>query len=176
MAKAAYQSLLAPEKGKSGPEVAQMDAVGRLSVAIERIADRDAEIESLRASLLNADLALQSVSLSLGGTDEWSDQETMIADVKRLAEESASWSSPGAADLTFGSLLNEMIRHMFVRVETLDPDAPHRLCVRCSQCDGDDQHRAIGQRPSLSNVNHKPDCLLGKHLPRLHTMASRDVT
>jgi hypothetical protein len=32
-------------------EVAQMDDVGRLGVAIKRIADRDAEIERLRAAL-----------------------------------------------------------------------------------------------------------------------------
>ncbi len=86
------------------------------------------------------------------------------------------WTAPGAADLSFGSLLDEMIRHMFVRVETLDPDAPHRHCIRCSQCEGDDQQRAIGQRPSLNSVKHKPDCPLGIHLPRLRAMASRDVT
>lgn len=46
--------------------------------------DRIKEIELSRDA---ADHALQSISLMLGGPDEWPDQETMIVDVKRRVEE-----------------------------------------------------------------------------------------
>lgn len=76
-----------PAKTEYSIEVAQMDAVGRLGVAIKRIAEKDAEIERLVAERDAADHALQEISLMLGGTDEWSDQHNMIADVKRQVQE-----------------------------------------------------------------------------------------
>lgn len=84
--------------------------------------------------------------------------------------------APGAADFTFGSLLTEMIRHCFVRVETLDPDRRHHFYSQCRFCQGDDLQRALGKRPSLLLVEHTADCSLGKHLPRLRAMANKDVT
>lgn len=84
--------------------------------------------------------------------------------------------APGAADFTFGSLLSEMIRHMYQRVETLDPERRHHFYTECLICKGDDKQRAIGRRPSLDLVEHTADCSLGKHLPRLRAMANKDVT
>lgn len=84
--------------------------------------------------------------------------------------------APGAADFTFGSLLIEMIRHTFQRVESLAPDRPHRFYTECKQCGGNDMSRKAGQRPSLDHVQHRPGCLLAKHLPRLRAMANKDVT
>lgn len=84
--------------------------------------------------------------------------------------------APGAADFTFGSLLSEMIRHMFLRVETFNPVLRHRNYTECKICQGDDLQRTLGQRPSLHLVQHTADCSLGKHLPRLRAMANKDVT
>lgn len=86
------------------------------------------------------------------------------------------FEAPGDADLTFGSLLTEMIGAMYQRVDTLDPSARHRLYTECKCCGGNDQDRATGQRPSQTLVKHDSRCLLAKHLPRLRAMADRDVT
>lgn len=86
------------------------------------------------------------------------------------------WTAPGADDLTFGSLLDQMISQMFQRVETLDHNAPHRKYTECHCCGGNDQDRATGQRPSSALVKHDSRCLLAQHLPRLRAMASRGVT
>lgn len=84
--------------------------------------------------------------------------------------------APGAADLTFGSLLSEMIRCMHRRVETLDREAPHRYYTECLQCGGTDNARPVGARQSIERVAHKPDCLMARHLPRLRAMAREGVT
>jgi hypothetical protein len=54
----------------SGVEVAQMDAVGRLGVAIRRIAAHEAEIERLRAALevLSSDFNHAWAANTLGQT------------------------------------------------------------------------------------------------------------
>jgi hypothetical protein len=85
-------------------------------------------------------------------------------------------TAPGIADLTFGSLLVEMLRGMFSRCETLDPNAPHRFYVECKQCQGTDNDRPRGQRRSMELVKHADGCLLAKHLPRIKAMANKGVT
>lgn len=84
-------------------------------------------------------------------------------------------TAPGAADLTFGSLLDQMIAEMFERIETLDPKGP-RYCFECTICGGTDSKRKRGTRRARELVDHAPDCLLAKHLPRLKAMACKDVT
>lgn len=84
--------------------------------------------------------------------------------------------APGAADLTFGGLLCEMFRRQFVRVESLAPDRPHRFYTSCLHCEGSDNDRATGIRPSTELVKHAPDCLLSKHLPRLRAMMNKGAT
>lgn len=93
-----------------------------------------------------------------------------------IVEPSDLLTAPGGADFTFGSLLNEMLRRMFTRIESLDPAAPHRFYIECSQCRGTDNSRALGQRSALTRVEHAADCLLAKHMPRLRAMANKDVT
>lgn len=85
------------------------------------------------------------------------------------------WTAPGAADLTFGSLLFEMIGNSYVRVETLDPTA-RRYYLKCEFCGGSDEDRPLGRRPAHALVKHDSNCLFAKHLPRLLAMANRDVT
>jgi chromosome segregation ATPase len=47
---------------------------------------KDRKIAALREALARADGAIQKAAMSLGSTDEWTDQETMIADFEaRLA-------------------------------------------------------------------------------------------
>lgn len=45
------------------------------------------EVEKEHAARVAADNALQHISLMLGGTDEWADQETMISNVTQLVAE-----------------------------------------------------------------------------------------
>lgn len=85
------------------------------------------------------------------------------------------WTAPGAADFTFGSVLSEMIRRSFQRVDGR-LQANGRTYTECLHCQGTDFERRIGARPSLGLVEHKLSCLLAKHLPRLKAMATRDVT
>lgn len=83
--------------------------------------------------------------------------------------------APGAADLTFGSVLSEMIRRSFQRVDgSAGPEARHY--AECLHCYGNDVRRAVGRRPSLDLIEHKPGCLLAKHLPRLRAMANKGAT
>lgn len=84
-------------------------------------------------------------------------------------------TAPGAADLTFGSLLCEMIRLSFTRVDGR-AGSGGRHYAECNYCGGNDATRPTGQRPSLTFVTHKDDCSLAKHLPRLMAMANKDVT
>lgn len=83
--------------------------------------------------------------------------------------------APGARDFTFGSVLSEMIRHMFQRVDGRAAENG-RHYTECLQCKGADMGRRTGARPSLELVKHDPDCLFAKHLPRIKAMANRDVT
>lgn len=84
-------------------------------------------------------------------------------------------AAPGADDLTFGSLLCEMIRWSFTRVDgRMAPGGRHY--AECNYCGGNDVTRPEGQRPGLDHVIHQPDCSLAKHLPRLMAMANKGVT
>lgn len=94
---------------------------------------------------------------------------------KARAEKRELLTAPGAADLTFGSLLSWMIRNGFKRVETLDRTAKHRFYYECSQCGGNDTQRSH-YKSTLAGVQHAPDCLLAKHLPRLYAMANEGTT
>ena len=73
-------------------------------------------------------------------------------------------------------MLSMMIGYSFNRVETLDPNCPHRYYYECKQCGGNDKDRKKGVRRQLALVKHAPDCTLVRHLPRLQAMANRDVT
>jgi hypothetical protein len=86
--------------------------------------------------------------------------------------------APGAADLTFGSLLDSMIGRMFEKANlpATVPYARMRDSLRCSSCSGDDANRPRGARPSPEHVVHESDCLLAKHLPRLRAMANKGAT
>lgn len=53
----------------------------------ERIQEMQRQIDQITAQRDAADLALQEISLTLGGTDEWSDQHNMISDVTRRVRE-----------------------------------------------------------------------------------------
>lgn len=57
-------------------------------------ADRIEKAETERNA---SDLALQAISLALGGPDEWSDQETMISDVKRRVVDLVAGYGMGSA-------------------------------------------------------------------------------
>jgi len=84
-------------------------------------------------------------------------------------------TAPGAADLTFGSVLDAMIARSFQRVDgRAGPEA--RYYTRCLHCPGTDAERPPGERPSLELVAHTADCLMAKHMPRLKAMANKDVT
>lgn len=82
-----------------------------LSIGLAEYSADDAQIPVTRKQLIEiadrleagerADLALQETSLALGGTDEWSDQEVMIADVRRQAEEVAARADRAEAALRF---------------------------------------------------------------------------
>ena len=86
------------------------------------------------------------------------------------------FTAPGAADLTFGSLLNEMIRRMYVRCENLDPHARHFFYIECTECKGHDMNRPVGAKPSMDAVEHIQGCLMERHLPRLKAMANKGRT
>lgn len=105
---------------------------------------------------------LQMSKLGLAAWEKERDAELCIA--------------PGAGDLTFGSILETMIGRMFLRVETLKDAGPRRFYTECTQCQGTDEDRPFGQRPSITLVKHADDCLLHKHLPRLRAMARKGVT
>src|SRR6185503_1456586 len=66
------------------------------------------------------------------------------------------WTAPGAADLTFGSVLYTLIAYAFQRVETLDPQRTHRFYTECRHCRGSDQKRQTGERSRIDLVNHEP--------------------
>ncbi len=83
--------------------------------------------------------------------------------------------APGAADLTFGSVLYEMIRRSFQRVNgRAGPEGKHY--IECHHCEGNDCLRLVGQRPQIDLVHHTDDCLLAKHLLRLKAMANKGAT
>jgi len=84
-------------------------------------------------------------------------------------------TAPGAADLTFGSVLSEMISRSFLRVD--GRAAPGgRYYTQCLHCRGTDMDRPTGRGATLGLVTHAADCLLAKHLPRLIAMADKGVT
>lgn len=84
-------------------------------------------------------------------------------------------TAPGAADFTFGSLLSEMLRRSFQRIDgRASPIGRHY--VECDYCGGTDETRPTGRRPSLELVQHETDCSLAKHMPRLKAMMNKDVT
>jgi len=86
--------------------------------------------------------------------------------------------APGAADLTFGSLLDTMIKQMFFDGTVYSGGGPNfqRKSLCCFVCSGTDHDRPKGARPSIDDVDHFHDCLLAKHLPRLRAMANKGVT
>lgn len=84
-------------------------------------------------------------------------------------------TAPGAADLTFGSLLDFMIGCSFQRVETLAPDRKHRFYTECRCCGGTDEKRDH-YKTSLSKVEHSETCGFRKHMSRLRAMANEGVT
>lgn len=98
-----------------------------------------------------------------------------IEDLERKDALHKLCTAPGADDLTFGSLLSEMIRHMFRRIDgRAGPEGRHY--TECLQCSGTDALRPAGQRPTIEMVLHDPDCLMLKHMPRLKAMANKGVT
>lgn len=58
-----------PARDEHSIEVAQMDAAGRLTVAIKRLAERDAEIERLRGALWVAAERLEARGHNFGAAD-----------------------------------------------------------------------------------------------------------
>lgn len=83
--------------------------------------------------------------------------------------------APGAADLTFGSVLDTMISRSFRRIDgRAGPEG--RFYTDCFHCDGTDKDRPQGERPSIHRVQHDANCLLAKHLPRLRAMANKGST
>jgi len=85
-------------------------------------------------------------------------------------------TAPGSDDLTFGSLLYEMIRTQFTRHDRAAGLTPHQF-YQCNHCGGNDSaSRKMAQRPSTELVEHKLDCLMAKHLPRLKAMANKGAT
>jgi hypothetical protein len=84
--------------------------------------------------------------------------------------------APGAADPTFGALMNWLIFKSFHRVETLDPNISFRHYTECLMCEATDLSRRIGDATSVHHITHKPDCILAKHLPRLRAMATKGAT
>lgn len=83
--------------------------------------------------------------------------------------------APGADDLTFGSLLSELIRRAYQLVDgRAGPEA--RNYVECMFCRGNDADRPVGQRPSTALIKHSDNCSLAKHLPRLRAMANKGGT
>lgn len=84
------------------------------------------------------------------------------------------FTAPGKEDLTFGSLMSDMIRRQYEFVKSLG--IAHRYYFECVHCKGTDEERPKGAVASINQVVHKDDCLLAKHLPRLTAMANRDVT
>jgi hypothetical protein len=86
------------------------------------------------------------------------------------------FTAPGKDDFSFGSTLALMFSYCFQKVESLAPDREHRFYTECKFCAGTDSNRKLGQRPSISGVDHSESCELAKHFPRLKAMMNRDVT
>jgi hypothetical protein len=70
-------------------EIAALQEQRRITYADYAMSVR--EIAALKEALARADGAIQKAAMSLGSTDEWTDQETMIADFEaRIAALSGS--------------------------------------------------------------------------------------
>lgn len=171
--------------------VAQLDVADRLNIAIKRIGDLEAQNATLRQpisethpwiidpgpkderSILQNDL--RDMLRALGLPDSARPQSPhevfreCIEEVKRIA-------APGATDLSFGNLLCEMMRLMFVRYTAPTGVPTSKDYMMCRLCGGTDAERPLGQRPSLENVQHIMECQLERHWDRLKAMADKGVT
>lgn len=83
--------------------------------------------------------------------------------------------APGDDDLTFGSLLDTMIRRCFERAGSRHAGGLYYM--RCHHCNGTSIDRPVGERETrIDLVKHDPNCLVAKHMPRLRAMANKGVT
>lgn len=83
--------------------------------------------------------------------------------------------APGDDDLTFGSLLDTMIRRCFERAGSRHAGGLYYM--RCHHCNGTSIDRPVGERETrIDLVKHDPNCLVAKHMPRMRAMANKGVT
>lgn len=82
----------------------------------------EAERDNWKRGCEAADAALQAISLTLGGSDEWSDQDTMISDLKRQAEEAAQTRRSLERTREDVRILLDILRYHETATEPLDEE------------------------------------------------------